>query len=105
MIKLYNTITKKTTKIYFTHTFARYFALHGRKGRDEKSRGVSRGGRWGRPPTLKYRLIYICSQRNSGNRTSEDALTFFLGVHLILGGKLNVGRRVDLFFGLHRYFQ
>ena len=27
-------------------------------------------------PPLKYKLIYICSQRNSGNRTSEDALTF-----------------------------
>ena len=28
MIKLYNAITKKTTKMYFIHTFARYFALH-----------------------------------------------------------------------------
>ena len=40
------------------------------------------------PPPLKCKLICICSQRNSGNRTSEDALTFFFGFHLILGGKL-----------------
>ena len=34
-------------------------------------------------------------------------MTFlFFGLHLILGGKLDVARREDLFFfGLHRYFQ
>ena len=33
-----------------------------------------------------YIYIYISSQRNSGNRTSEDALAFFFfGLHLILG--------------------
>ena len=41
------------------------------------------------PPPLKY----ICSQQNSGNRTSEDAWTFFFFcLHLILGGKLDVRR-------------
>ena len=43
---------------------------------------------------LKYKLIYIFSQRNSGNRTSEDAMTFFFGLHLIL----DVGKREDAFF-------
>ena len=50
------------------------------------------------PPSLKYKLIYISSQRHSGNRTSEDAMTFFFNLHLILGGKLDVERREDLFF-------
>ena len=32
-----------------------------------------------RPPSpLKYKLIYISSQRNIRNRTPEDAMTFFL---------------------------
>ena len=52
------------------------------------------------PPPLKYKLIYICSQRNRGNRTSEDALTFFffslVWSSLILGGKLDVEKREDL---------
>ena len=56
------------------------------------------GGAGVATPSLKYKLIYICSQRNSGNKTSEDALNFFFGLHLILGGKLDVGRREDLFF-------
>ena len=61
-------------------------------------KGVPRGGgRWVRAPPLKYKLIYISSQRNSGNRTSEDAMTFF-GLHLILGGKLDVEKREDLFY-------
>ena len=54
----------------------------------------------GSPPSpLKYRLIYICDQRNSGNRTCEDALTFFWS-SLDFGDELYVGRREDLFFSL-----
>ena len=50
-------------------------------------------------PPLKYKLIYISSQRNNGNTTSKDAMAFFfLGLHLILGGKLDDERREDLFF-------
>ena len=51
-------------------------------------------------PPLKYKLIYIRSQRNNGNRTSEDALTFTFcfGLHLIVEGKLDVGRCEDLSF-------
>ena len=71
-------------------------------------------GRWGRvppPPPLKYKLIYISSQRNSGNRTSEDAtarssFVFVLSSLDFLGGKLDDKRREELFFfGFHRYFQ
>ena len=32
-------------------------------------------------------------------------MTFFFGLHLILGGKLDVEGREDLLFGLQRYFQ
>ena len=57
-------------------------------------------------PSLKYagKLICITSQRNSENRTSENAMTSFFGFHMILGGKLDVEIREDLFFGLRRYF-
>ena len=58
-----------------------------------------RGGK-GRCHPLKY----ISNQRNSGNRTSEDAMTFSFFL-VDFGGKLDVERRADLFFGLHRYFQ
>ena len=34
---------------------------------------------------LKYKLIYISNQRNSGNRTPEDAMILFFGLHLIFG--------------------
>ena len=68
------------------------------------------GERWGRPPPtpLKYKLIYISSQRNSGNRTSEDAMTFSLVFTRFWGrgGELDVEGHEGLFgFGLHRYFQ
>ena len=49
-------------------------------------------------------LAAFCSQRNSGNRTSEVALTFFFGLPLILGGKLDVGRRDDPIFWSSRDF-
>ena len=52
---------------------------------------------------LKCKVIYISGQRNSGNKTSEDAITFFF--YSISGGELDEERREDLFFGLHRYFQ
>ena len=59
------------------------------------------GGAGVAPPLpLKYRQLHIFSQRNSGNRTSKDAMIFFFfwSSLIILGGKLDVERREDLLF-------
>ena len=42
--------------------------------------GAYSGGALGPPlpPLLNYKVIYISSQRNSGNRTCENVMTFFL---------------------------
>ena len=56
------------------------------------------------PPPLKYKLMYISSQRNSENRTSKNDLFFWSS--LDFGGKLDDKKLEDLcFLGLHRHFQ
>ena len=74
---------------------------HSRYSRNPCAMGVSRGGGAGvAPPPSR------CSQRNSGNRTSEDALTFFFGSSLDFGGVNWTSEDVKtFFFGLYRYFQ
>ena len=46
------------------------------------------------PPSLEYKLICISSQRNTENKTFEDAMTFFWS-SLDFGGGLDDERRTS----------